>query len=335
MVFPIVEKIKQQVGDECWVDLDGIESSMQFRSVICQAIDKAEIVLFMHSATHLSIDFQKDFTIKELNYAEAKGKRIVLVKLDDAALENVFLMEYGSKNNIDSNDARQFNKLINDLKVWLNTSDKGPEISGESYTVTVGKVVFDLIRVEGGTMTLGNRKITLPTYFMGKFPVTQNLWQEVMGENCSINQRHHLYPVENLTYYDAKKFVCELSKRTDIPFDLPTELEWEYAARGGQKSKGYLFSGSNIIDDVAWYARNSSNRIHVVGQKLPNELGIYDMCGNVWEWTKTFENGKYIRRGGSWYYRQGCCQVSYRKHTYPSRRTAALGLRIVVRENIK
>ena len=119
-VFSLVSKLESTLGCKCWVDLDGIESSAQFASVICRAIDKADVVLFMHSSVHLSIDFENDWTIKELNYAQIKKKRVVLVKLDNAPLDNIFLMEYGSKNNIDSQDPVQVQKLMNDLKTWLN-----------------------------------------------------------------------------------------------------------------------------------------------------------------------------------------------------------------------
>ena len=118
-VFPLVEKIERELGCNCWVDLDGIESSVQFASVICSAIDKSDVVLFMHSSVHLTIDFETDWTVKELTDAQMKKKRVVLVKLDDAPLDNIFLMEYGSKNNIDSQDPTQFNKLLNDLRAWL------------------------------------------------------------------------------------------------------------------------------------------------------------------------------------------------------------------------
>ena len=118
-VFSIVEKIEHELGCDCWVDLDGIESSVQFASVICSAIDKSDVVLFMHSSIHLTIDFETDWTVKELTYAQMKKKRVVLVKLDDTPLDNIFLMEYGSKNNIDSHDPTQFNKLLNDLRAWL------------------------------------------------------------------------------------------------------------------------------------------------------------------------------------------------------------------------
>ena len=119
-VFPIVEKIEHELGCDCWVDLEGIESSVQFASVICSAIDKSDVILFMHSSAHLTIDFETDWTVKELNYAHAKKKRVVLVKLDDTPLDNIFLMEYGSKNNIDLQDPTQFNKLLNDLRSWLH-----------------------------------------------------------------------------------------------------------------------------------------------------------------------------------------------------------------------
>ena len=118
-VFQIVENIEKELGVKCWVDINGIESSAQFASVICKAIDEADVVLFMHSSIHLDINFETDWTIKELNYAQAKEKRIVLVKLDSSPLDNIFLMEYGTKNNIDSRDSEQLQKLISDLRNWL------------------------------------------------------------------------------------------------------------------------------------------------------------------------------------------------------------------------
>ena len=123
-VFQIVKYIESQLGEKCWVDLDGIESSAQFGSVICKAIDNAEVILFMHSSVHLSINFETDWTIKELNYAQNKKKRIVLVKLDASPLENIFLLEYGTKNNIDSRDSIQLQNLVRDLRRWLGISQQ-------------------------------------------------------------------------------------------------------------------------------------------------------------------------------------------------------------------
>lgn len=123
-VFSIVRYVESRLGIKCWVDLDGIESSVQFASVICRAIDTAEVVLFMHSSAHTNIDFENDWTIKELNYAHAKKKRVVLVKLDSTPLDNIFLMEYGSKNNIDATEKMQLDKLVNDLRYWLGLSKR-------------------------------------------------------------------------------------------------------------------------------------------------------------------------------------------------------------------
>ena len=138
-VFSIVNKIETQLGVKCWVDLDGIESSAQFASKICKAIDLAEVVLFMHSSVHLDIDFEEDWTIKELNYAHAKKKRVVLVKLDNAPLDNIFLMEYGSKNNIDSQDETQFQKLLKELKKWLNVSEQSPKETSRASRILGNK----------------------------------------------------------------------------------------------------------------------------------------------------------------------------------------------------
>ena len=127
-VFQIVENIEKELGVKCWVDINGIESSAQFASVICKAIDEADVVLFMHSSIHLDINFETDWTIKELNYAQAKKKRIVLVKLDHSPLDNIFLMEYGTKNNIDSHDNSQIQKLMSDLCCWLNLPESKKDV---------------------------------------------------------------------------------------------------------------------------------------------------------------------------------------------------------------
>ena len=282
--------------------------------------------------------------------------------------------------------------------------------------INLGDIQFSMIRVEGGTLEIGATKeqlpdaegneypphrITLPTYYIGQFPVTQNLWEKVMGYNKSYfrdkkksvaqiiqhvasdattggkgyvlsemalnyvkkglsetvfdaitsysrgifssSDKGH-YPAENLTYDEAQEFVRRLSEITNLKFDLPTEDEWEYAARGGQKTLNFKYAGSNNIDDVAWYKDNSGRSTHPVGEKQPNELGIFDMCGNVWEWTKTPahsygvdikpEGNMFIRRGGSWWHSSKNCRVSHRYSSRISKKTSGLGLRVVIREGI-
>lgn len=125
-VFDLVKKIENRLKVKCWVDLDGIESNVQFASKICNAIDDSKVVLFMHSSVHLTIDFEEDYTIKELNYAKNTNKKVILVKLDDSPLKNVFLLEFGSKNYRDSRDNDQFERLLSDISKYVKTSDSEP-----------------------------------------------------------------------------------------------------------------------------------------------------------------------------------------------------------------
>ena len=153
------------------------------------------------------------------------------------------------------------------------------------------------------------------------------------------------YPVESVSYDNALEFVRRLSKMTNIAFSLPTEEEWEYAARGGQKSQEFKYAGSDDLDEVAWYRDNAGGATHPVGELAPNELGLYDMSGNVWEWTATpahsyasdLDSGGtiYIRRGGSWWHEAKNCRVSRRYASDHLKKTSGLGLRVVIRDNVE
>ena len=166
--------------------------------------------------------------------------------------------------------------------------------------------------------------------------------EKYMTDNALYGSDKGHYPIENITYDEALEFVKRLSQMTNLEFSLPTENEWEYAARGGQRSKGFKYAGSNTLDEVAWYRDNSDGATHPVGEKKPNELGLYDMSGNVWEWTETpahpygidMEEGGdvYIRRGGSWWHKSQNCRVSKRYPSIRSKKTSGLGLRVVLRE---
>jgi len=185
------------------------------------------------------------------------------------------------------------------------TTPTPPPETGEIETFTVNGVSFSMVKVEGGTFTMGGtseqgddawdrekptHKVTLSPYSIGQTEVTQALWIAVMEDNPSYYSSRKGFeddfrrPVEDVNWYACQKFIQKLNELTGKTFRFPTEAEWEFAARGGNNSNHYKFSGSNNLDDVAWFRDNSGNCTHPVATKAPNELGIYDMSGNVYEW---------------------------------------------------
>ncbi|MDA3838125.1 MAG: formylglycine-generating enzyme family protein [Candidatus Delongbacteria bacterium] len=166
--------------------------------------------------------------------------------------------------------------------------------------------IIDMVFVEGGTFEMGDEindlmencwpehSVTISDFYIGKTEVTQAQYKAVMGTNPSRFKGDNL-PVEEVSWCDAVEFCKKLSEMEGVTYRLSTEAEWEYAARGGNESRGYKYSGSNDINDVAWYVENSGDKTHPVRTKQPNELGIYDMSGNVWEWCSD-RYGSYLSR---------------------------------------
>ena len=166
----------------------------------------------------------------------------------------------------------------------------------------------DMVLVEGGTFIMGSdaqdakkaespaREVTVDTFYMSKFEVTQELFESVMGSSLSYFKNPQV-PVNNLSWQQANYFIEQLNELTGEEYRLPTEAEWEFAAKGGNESKGYRYSGSNNINDVAWYRTNSNNSAQPVGLKTPNELGLYDMTGNVGEFVIDAFDDTYYRFG--------------------------------------
>ena len=248
----------------------------------------------------------------------------------------------------------------------------GPQGS-DKKGITVEGVSFNMIKVEGGTFKMGAQStdpngenydsesesgeqpihsVTLDNYYIGETEVTQELWEAVMGTNPSgfIGSNK---PVERVSWNDCQEFINKLNQLTGINFRLPTEAEWEYAARGGNKSQGYKYAGSNNIGEVAWYDGNAYDvgesspdyGTHQVGTKAPNELGLYDMSGNVWEWcsdwygsyssssqtnpTGPLSGSRRVERGGGWGISAQYSRVAYRYGTAPGTRGNVLGFRLV------
>ena len=238
-----------------------------------------------------------------------------------------------------------------------NNGSSGNNNRSISSQAVLQRLVDNMVYVEGGTFQMGSddseafecekpvHEVTLSSYYIGKYEVTQEEWEAVMGSNPS-NFRGARLPVKNVSWDDCQMFIERLNQLTGQHFRLPTEAEWEFAARGGNvgKSHGYKYSGSNSIDGVGWYYDNSGNHTHTIGQKQANELGLYDMSGNVWEWCQDWygyyssqsqtnptgpssASGRVIR-GGSWSNSAGYCRVSSRDFDAPSFRRSSLGLRL-------
>ena len=221
-------------------------------------------------------------------------------------------------------------------------------------------VSLQMVYVEGGTFRMGDtfeqdidasddeypvHSVTLSGYYIGKTEVTQALWKAVMGSNPSGFKGDNL-PVECVSWDDCQVFIRKLNSLTGQNFRLPTEAEWEFACRGGNNSRGYKYSGSNYIDNVAWYEDNSGEKTHPVATKLPNELGIYDMTGNVLEWCSDWY-GDYssgaqtnpkgpdsgsdrVCRGGCSSFDSICCRSSFRSGYSPADCDFILGLRLAL-----
>ncbi|OJJ17981.1 hypothetical protein BKI52_29440 [marine bacterium AO1-C] len=230
-----------------------------------------------------------------------------------------------------------------------------------------------MVYIEGGSFMMGNNneneekpvhKVIINDFYMSKYEVTQRQWKLLMGENPSRFKACDNCPVEQVSWHQVQEFIKKMNAKTGDTYRLPTEAEWEYAARGGKKSKGYKYAGSNNIDEVAWYLRNSGDRklvgespqdnlkannckTHPVGEKLPNELGLYDMSGNVDEWCSDWYRSDYysnsainnpkgpnksndrVFRGGCWrgsaYRCRSTCRISFT----PESQAYYLGFRVV------
>ena len=397
-VRKIKSEIDQQVGIDCWMDLDGIASDKQFVKVIINAIKLHDTMLFMLTENSM----QSRWALREIGFAEREEKRIVLVDLEHAKMTDEFFFLYQDRDIIDWQSQPQREKLIRNLRQWfgstgdttsgnlpLPTTEKTNPVTKEKPAVmenpkpvtkkkpavtvkpdaqpknTLPKVlqrlVDNMVHVEGGTFQMGNsgygnnsyaeqpdHQVTLSSFYIGKYEVTQEEWKAVIGRNPS-NFRGTRRPVEMVSWDDCQTFIQRLNQLTGLRFRLPTEAEWEFAARGGNtgKNHGYKYSGSTSIDAVGWYFGNSGNQTHPVGRKQANELGLYDMTGNVWEWCQDWY-GSYssqaqtnptgptsptsaigrVIRGSSWDGYAQSSRLSYRGFNSPSHRSSGLGLRL-------
>ena len=233
----------------------------------------------------------------------------------------------------------------------------------EDIKNTVWVIVNSMCFVEGGTFTMGadnasfpdekpTHKVSLSDFYLSKVTITQKQWATIMGENPLWSEEYGKgddYPANFISYKQAQQFISLLNKYSGLEFRMPTEAEWEYAACGGKHSHEYLFCGSNNANEVAWHNGNSNGRMHVIETLSPNELGLYNMSGNVWEWcsdwygsyTSNTENNptgpstgtKRVVRGGSFTYEAKYCRCKTRNCLPEANQSVAVGLRLAINAN--
>ena len=273
--------------------------------------------------------------------------------------------EYGRGDYIyECDDLVEIDNVGGILIRWADDID----ISDEQKYV-IRNLVANMVRVEGGIFQMGAQhtdalgsnydaeaqddespvhEVTLGNYYIGKYEITQQEWESVMGYDLEWSETYGVgerLPAYNVSRADALRFVEKLSVIAGLHFQLPTEAQWEFAARGGNRSTQYRYSGSNDVDDVAWHKDNAQSMVHPVGAKLANELGLSDMSGNLWEWcldaygqypeaTQTnpvVESGsQYVLRGGAWTYFPTCCRVTCRDRYNGNARSVSNGFRVVM-----
>ena len=365
-------------GDVVVGEEDGIFVTYTFedvKSLTSRTISSSDIDHWWYVATSDYWQINSEFTPESDSQMEVTRKSALIMLVLDCS------SSLGSQFSTIKTHANNF---IGTLAGYGN--DEGftsIDIAQQSTDIFPNLEKDEMVFVEGGTFIMGatseqgsdyysgelpTHQVTLGSYYIGKYEVTQQMWEYVMkysgtaydgtkmnayasdvwlGTNPSSGYGlGNYYPAYYVSYDDIVNiFIPRLNKITGKTFRLPTEAEWEYAARGGKKSKGYKYSGSNTIGDVAWYSGNSSSSTHQVGTKTPNELGLYDMSGNVWEWCSDWYTGysssaqtnptgpasgsHRVNRGGSWSYLAQYCRVSRRSYNYPDNRNHNLGFRLV------
>lgn len=434
IVFPIVEEIKQKTGVDCWIDLEGIESGDQFQNVIIDAIDNADIVIFMLSKNFIApyrdeitgkIDLKKQtFPEKEVMYALRHNKRLIPISIDRTTVYDCKWVEFNCSglDYIDWSNKTQKTKLLQNLSSWKsesllqhNENKRGGDdenctksntyykslhnvlqlysrINSHRFLATipvfvvlflcvayylykenntkvfsVNGVEFKLIKVPSGSFMLGAKDelyidetpqidVSVKSFYIGETEVTKALWYAIMTDENTVksNNKELLYPIYNISYKDMCLFIRRLNHKLksqigNSQFRLPTEIEWEYAAKGCTRYDDNIYCGSDNVDDVGWYEGNSSNNIHKVASKKPNKLGLYDMSGNVWECCSNayFDYSNLnslvlvqdvdtimscVRRGGSWKDAQNCLRTTFRSQQFLIDRKNNVGFRLVLSE---
>ena len=358
-VLPLVE-VFESMGWKVWWDTS-IPHGKRYDFYIEEQLENSKTVVVVWSEKSVKSKWVR----AEATDGDDRGILIPL-QIDQTRIPLAFRMiqtanligwQKGQKNS-------ELDKLLNQVKRFLPLTKgnatplpvEAPKPTPTIITPPKPKLILphhEMIKVQGGTFMMGSEngrnnekpihQVTLSDFYIAKYPVTQALWKAIMGNNPSHFKGDKL-PVEQVSWDDCQEFIKKLNEKTEEKYRLSTEAEWEFAARGGSQSKGCEYSGGNDLKEVGWFKDNSDRKTHPVGQKRANELGIYEMSGNVWEWCADWfgdysvkvknnprgsEQGKFrVLRGGSWNGNNGLCRVSSRGYIDPYIRDYVIGFRV-------
>lgn len=343
----IVQEIMSLLCEELRINYTLPSSFLVGNNSVETIVEKSEFVLFFLSRNTLE-DGYVEWVYELCNNL---NKRIIPIKIEQCDTWNFRSRTY------DFYGRSICVELVQQIRSWLGLVKV---VRKGTKSFSVGDVCFNMMPVQAGTFDMGATKeqlydaqedekpvhnVKLGSYYMGEYSVTQSLWETVMGSNPSKIQGRNL-PIVNVSWNDCKLFINRLNQLCvnqlgDYCFNFPMEAEWEYAARGGRNGKCSEYSGSDNSDDVAWSVENSDGIIHSVGRKEPNELGLYDMSGNVYEWCLSWyrlfgeKGGKRVLRvcrGGAFDTEKNSCRVSARHKLLPNARLNNVGLRLALKK---
>jgi len=370
------ELVAENISSTIWTDISALYGNSYYyivraknRNVVSTQSPYASVTVNPAAPTNVKAEIDENDLVVNVSWDAVKYAESYNVYRSSSPsgtysliAERVTSTSWMDSNPISGNNYYKVNTLYKDKISALSNAVRALDPTKGSI-ITVNGVAFNMVKVSGGTFQMGAtseqgsdadnkekpvHQVTLSDYYIGETEVTQELWQAVMGSNPSDFTGSGLLPVEKVSWDDCQTFITKLNVLTGMQFRLPTEAEWEFAARGGNSSQGYKYSGSNNIVDVAWYKSNSNSKTHEVGTKAPNELGLYDMSGNVWEWCQD-RYGSYsssaqtnptgptsgsdrVNRGGSWWWygSASLCRVSQRHYSEPGTRSRDIGLRLAL-----
>ncbi len=303
-----------------------------------------------------------------------KPKRIIWILIIILVISFLFFKFFNKDKNIGKLGLREQILKTNDSldlisrdTIWIKIGKSNQKIkmawsrnTNNIQRKQISSLLSQLILVEGGSFKMGSnplidtmctkyeepiQNIQISSFFISKYEISQIIFHEVMGYNPN-SFKNNNYPIANISWNEANQFIEKLNHLTSLHFELPTEAQWEYAAKGGNKSKQTQFSGNKDINKVAWYKNNSSGMFKKVGTLSPNELDLYDMSGNVWEWCRDFyapyspdnkvnptgpsTGTTRVYRGGSWIDNTNYTRITYRNSGNPDLKMNCLGFRVVL-----